>query len=87
MPNKAPRKPKVRRRTKMERYRQAFRVLHRKFGIAQLFQWYDEDCKSPPQRGRPRAVTRGWFAPLSEPVRANSPLHAEWRVRFNVPTF
>jgi len=53
----------------MVRDRQAFRVLHRRYGIEQLIRWYEEDCKSPPQRGR---VPFSWFMPLSEPVRAKT---------------
>jgi hypothetical protein len=64
-----PRKPKVRPRTKMEHDRQRFRVLYREYTIERLKQWYEEDCRSPPKRGR-RPVK--WFMPLSEPVRAKA---------------
>jgi hypothetical protein len=52
-----------------------FRGLYQDYGIAQLIQWYIEDCENPPEVGRPPRVPRvtTWFQPWSEPVRANRP--------------
>ena len=75
-------KPKGRKRTKMERVRQSFRDLHREHGIERLLQWYDEDCKSPPKRGRV-PTPRSWLMPFSEPVRmTNSTGKAKTPFRF-----
>ena len=80
---KAPRehKPKGRKRTKMERARQAFRDLHRdpNIGIERLLQWYEEDCRSPPKRGRV-PTPRSWLIALSEPVRTKDRMpNADWQ--------
>jgi len=80
-----PRNPKVRPRTKIVRDRQAFRVLHKTYGIEQLCRWYEEDCRSPPKAGR-RPFK--WFMALSEPVRAKDRMtNADWQrnVRTNPP--
>jgi hypothetical protein len=65
-----PRKPKVRpKRPPIVDDRRRFRALYRKYTIERLIQWYEEDRRSPPQRGR---VPFSWLMPLSEPVRAKT---------------